>query len=78
MPTDPTRALGKLLLGVGLLLVLLGLLLSFGNKLPFRLGRLPGDIVIKRDGFTFYFPLATSIVLSLVLTFLFSLLRRKP
>jgi len=78
MPTDPSRALGKLLLGVGLLLVVLGLLLSFGNKLPFRLGRLPGDIVIKRDGFTFYFPLATSIVLSLILTFLFSLLRRKP
>ena len=78
MPTDPTRAFGKLLLLLGLLLVVLGLLLSFGNKLPFRLGRLPGDIVIKRDGFTFYFPLATSIILSLILTFLLSLLRRKP
>jgi formate hydrogenlyase subunit 3/multisubunit Na+/H+ antiporter MnhD subunit len=78
MPTDPTRAFGRLLLLLGLLLVVLGLLLSFGNKLPFRLGRLPGDIVIKRDGFTFYFPLATSIVLSLVLTLLLTLLRRRP
>ena len=78
MLTDPTRTLGKLLLGVGLILVVLGLLLTFGSKLPFRLGRLPGDIVIKRDGFTFYFPLATSIILSVILTFLLALLRRKP
>lgn len=78
MLTDPTRALGKLLLGVGLLLVVLGLLLQFGSKLPFRLGRLPGDIVVKRDSFTFYFPLATSVILSLVLTLVLSILRRKP
>ena len=78
MPTDPARALGKMVLIVGLLMVALGLLLSFGSKLPFRLGRLPGDIIIKRDGFTFYFPLATSIVVSVILTLLFALLRRKP
>ena len=78
MLTDPTRALGKLILGVGLLLVVLGLLLSFGSKLPFRLGRLPGDIVVKRESFTFYFPLATSVVLSLVLTRVLAILRRKP
>jgi hypothetical protein len=78
MPTDPARALGKMVLIVGLLLVALGLLLSFGNKLPFRLGRLPGDIIIKRDGFTFYFPLATSIVVSIILTLLFTFLRRRP
>jgi len=78
MPTDPTRALGKLALVVGLLLVVVGLLLTFGSKLPFRLGRLPGDIAIKRDGFTFYFPLATSVVLSVILTLLLSFLRRKP
>lgn len=73
--------LGKFLLFVGLFLIALGLLLTFMEKLPFGLGRLPGDIVIKKDGFTFYFPLATSIILSLllsvVLTLLFSLLARK-
>jgi len=78
LPTDPTRALGKLLLIVGVLLVLLGLALAFGSKLPFRLGRLPGDVVIKREGFTFYFPLATSILLSVILTLLLALLRRRP
>ena len=78
MSVDPQREIGRLLLIVGILLTALGLLLSFGSKLPLRLGRLPGDIVIKRDNFTFFFPLATSILLSLGLTFLFWLLRRKP
>jgi len=65
---------GKFLVLVGLLLVLVGLLLTFFEKLPLGLGRLPGDIVIKRDNFVFYFPLATSILLSLVLTLLLNLL----
>ncbi len=72
--------LGKVLLLMGLVLLVLGLLLTFFEKLPLGLGRLPGDIVIKRDGFTFYFPLATSIVLSVLLsvllTLLFSLLKK--
>ncbi|MCX8163878.1 MAG: DUF2905 domain-containing protein [Aquificaceae bacterium] len=72
--------LGKLLLLVGLLLVVLGLLLTLFEKLPLGLGRLPGDMVIKRDGFTLYIPLATSIVLSVLFsvlfTILFSLLKR--
>ncbi len=71
---------GKVLLLMGFVLLILGLLLTFFEKLPFGLGRLPGDIVIKRDNFTFYFPLGTSIilsvVLSLLLTLLFSLLRK--
>ncbi|MFN3870544.1 MAG: DUF2905 domain-containing protein [Aquificaceae bacterium] len=71
---------GKLLLLFGFLLIILGFLLILFEKLPFGLGRLPGDIVIKRDGFTFYFPIATSliisIVLSLLVTLLFSLLRK--
>ncbi|MFN3598443.1 MAG: DUF2905 domain-containing protein [Aquificaceae bacterium] len=71
---------GKLLLFLGFLFILLGFLLIFFEKLPFGLGRLPGDIVIKRDGFTFYFPIATSlilsVILSLLLTLLFSLLKR--
>ncbi|WPM31415.1 DUF2905 domain-containing protein [Hydrogenobacter sp. T-2] len=71
---------GKVLLLMGFVLLILGLLLTFFEKLPLGLGRLPGDIVIKRDNFTFYFPLGTSIILSVVfsllLTLLFSLLRK--
>ena len=49
--------------------------MSVAPRLPW-LGRLPGDIVYRRGGFTFYLPLATSILLSLLLTLLFALLRR--
>jgi hypothetical protein len=63
---------GKLLVVVGLVIAAVGGLVMLG--LP--LGRLPGDIVVKRGSFSFYFPLATSIVLSLLLTLLFALFRR--
>jgi hypothetical protein len=63
---------GKLLVVVGLVIAALGGLVMLG--LP--LGRLPGDIVVRRGSFSFYFPLATSIVLSLLLTLLFALFRR--
>ena len=64
--------LGKLLILVGGLLIVLGLALTFGERLSyFRIGRLPGDIVYRRGNFTFYFPLVTSILLSLILTALF-------
>jgi Protein of unknown function (DUF2905) len=66
---------GKILVFFGLILVVLGLILLFGPKIPW-LGKLPGDITIKRENFTFYFPLATSIVISILLTILFSLFRR--
>ena len=65
---DPLRELGRLLLVVGLLLVGAGLLLSYGGRLPFRLGRLPGDIHYSGRHGSFYFPVATCIILSLVLT----------
>ncbi len=64
--------MGKLLVVVGLLITGLGLLMILG--LP--IGRLPGDIAIKRDNFSFYFPITTSIILSIILTLLFSLFRR--
>jgi hypothetical protein len=64
--------LGKLLIVVGLVVAGVGLLVSAG--LP--LGRLPGDFVVRRQNFTFYFPLGTSILVSVVLTVLFALLRR--
>jgi hypothetical protein len=66
------KQLGKLLVLIGLAIAGLGLLVMIG--LPF--GRLPGDIVLRRGSFSFYFPLATSIVLSLLLTLLFSLFNR--
>lgn len=65
---DPLRELGRIVLVVGLVLLLLGGLLAFGAKLPFRLGRLPGDIVWQGRGGTFYFPIATCIVLSVALS----------
>ena len=64
--------LGKTLLVVGLVIAGLGVLMMLG--LP--LGRLPGDIAVRRGNFSFYFPLTTSIVLSVLLTLLFSLFRR--
>lgn len=65
---DPLREVGKLLIVVGVVLVGVGLLLNFGGKLPFRLGRLPGDIVYQGRHGTFYFPIVTCIVLSLAVT----------
>lgn len=61
------------MLGIGL--VVAGLLLSFGGRIPW-LGRLPGDIVVERPAFRFYFPLATSVLLSLLLTGILWLFRR--
>jgi Protein of unknown function (DUF2905) len=69
--------LGRMLLVMGGLLALLGLFLMLGPKLPFRLGRLPFDFHYQRDNFSFYFPLGTSILLSLLLTLLFSVLNRR-
>ncbi len=76
---EPLRELGKLLLLFGVILVAAGALLLFGAKLPFRLGRLPGDIVIQGRSTTFYFPIVTCLVLSVGLTlllWLISLFRR--
>jgi predicted MFS family arabinose efflux permease len=64
--------MGRLLLIIGLVIAGIGLLISLG--LP--LGRLPGDVSWRRGNFTFYAPLATCVVLSIVLTILFALFRR--
>ena len=64
--------MGKLLVIAGLVIAAVGLVMMAG--LP--VGRLPGDITFRRGSFTFYFPLATSILVSLILTLLFSLFRR--
>jgi Protein of unknown function (DUF2905) len=67
---DPFRELGRALLFFGGLLVLVGALFYFGGKLPFRLGRLPGDIVHRGEHTTFYFPIVTCLVLSAGLSLL--------
>ncbi|HBX43882.1 MAG TPA: DUF2905 domain-containing protein [Deltaproteobacteria bacterium] len=66
---------GKILLAAGLVLAGIGLLLMLSDKIGW-IGKLPGDILIKRENFTFYFPLATCILISVVLTLLFWLFRK--
>ena len=66
--------MSKYLVGLGLLLVVIGLLWPWLAKLP--LGKLPGDIMIKGENYSFYFPLATSLVVSFVLSLLLWILRK--
>jgi membrane protein implicated in regulation of membrane protease activity len=66
---------GRLLIILGVVLILAGLLLTYGGRIPW-LGRLPGDIRIERQNFSFYFPLASSLLVSLLLSLLFWLFRR--
>jgi Protein of unknown function (DUF2905) len=73
---DPLRELGKTMVVVGVLLAIFGALFYLGGKLPFRLGRLPGDIVHKGEHTTFYFPLTTSILLSVGINLLLWLVSR--
>jgi hypothetical protein len=70
--------LGRTLIAVGVVLVVAGGLVLLLSRLgtPFGLGRLPGDVLIRRAGFTFYFAITTSIVVSVVLSALLWLLRR--
>ena len=65
---DPLRELGRMMLVVGIVLVIVGGLLTLGAKLPFRLGRLPGDIAWQGKNTSFYFPIVTCIVLSVALS----------
>lgn len=67
--------LGKMLIFFGIILAVVGVLLLLAPKIPW-LGKLPGDFVYRGERVTFYFPLATSILLSVVLTLLFYLFRR--
>ncbi len=68
------EAFGRILLIGGGLIAFVGLLFLFFGRLG--LGRLPGDILIQRENFTFYFPLATMIIISIVLTLIFNFFRR--
>jgi len=73
---NPFEDLGKSLIFMGLFIAFIGLLLAWGGKIPY-LGRLPGDIIIRKGNFTFYFPVVTCIVLSVLLTLIFSLFFRR-
>ena len=68
--------LGKLLVVIGLVVAWIGLVLLLAGKIPW-LGRLPGDFFYRGKNFTFYFPVVTMLLLSLVLTILFNLIGRK-
>jgi len=67
--------LGKSLIILGIIIIAIGVFITFAGKIPW-LGRLPGDIHIKRDNFTFYFPLATCIILSVIISLVFWLFRK--
>ena len=71
---DPQREIGKVLLVFGAVLLMVGGRLVLGGKLPFRLGRLPGDIIYRSERTIFYFPIVTSLLVSAVLTLVFWLI----
>ncbi|MBO8136535.1 MAG: DUF2905 domain-containing protein [Desulfotomaculum sp.] len=73
---DPLQSMGKMILVLGLFLIIIGGLMVGAGKFM-GLGRLPGDIYIQKGNFSFYFPAASMIILSLVLTFLANILFRK-
>jgi len=70
------QEIGKTLIIFGVILVGVGFLLTFFNKIPF-LGKLPGDIYIQKKNFTFYFPFVTSILVSIILSLIFWLWQKR-
>jgi len=68
-------AIGRILIYLGLFLVIVGIAFTLIGKIPW-LGHLPGDITIERERFTFYFPLATCLIISIILSLVLYLLRR--
>jgi hypothetical protein len=69
--------IGRTLIALGLIILAIGVLFAISEKLPIRLGRLPGDIVIRGKNSTFYFPLATCLLLSVILSLVMWLFRRR-
>lgn len=70
-------AFGRALIIIGAVIMVVGLLVTFGGRLPFRIGRLPGDILIKGKSSTFYFPLTTCLLLSFLLSLVLWLIHRR-
>lgn len=78
MPAGGLGGLGRMLIAAGAVVALVGLLLVAADRFPaLRIGRLPGDVSVQRDGFRLYLPLGTSVVLSIVLTLLLWLFGRR-
>ena len=69
------EGIGKILTIVGIIIVVLGLIFVLGDRIPF-LGQLPGDILIKKDGISFYFPVVTFLLVSVVLTIIINFILR--
>ena len=69
------EGIGKILIIAGVIILVVGLLLAFGARIPL-LGKLPGDFIIRRDGVTFYFPVLTFIIISVILTVIINLIFR--
>ena len=67
---------GKILIFIGLLLAILGIIFVIGNKIPF-IGKLPGDIAVERKNYSFYLPVTTCIIISIVISFVLWLFSRK-
>jgi uncharacterized membrane protein YkgB len=68
-------ALGKMLILLGVLIIVIGFLLLIGEKIPW-IGKLPGDIIIRKEKFSFYFPITTCIIISIILTLFFWIFRK--
>ena len=68
--------IGKIIIFFGLLLVVIGFIIMLGSKFPF-IGKLPGDIVIERKNYSFYFPVTTCIIISIILSFIFWLFNKR-
>ena len=75
MDNFPLNPLGKVLIIIGGIIIIIGLLMMFGNKIPY-IGRLPGDVIIRKKNFTFYFPITTLIILNLTLLLISWLMRK--
>lgn len=70
-------SLGRTLIALGLIILVVGLVITLGEKLPIRLGRLPGDIVIRGKNSVFYFPLVTCLIISAILSLVLWLFNRR-
>jgi hypothetical protein len=70
-------AIGRTLIYLGAALIVIGVILTLGDKLPLRLGRLPGDIEIRGKNSVFYFPVVTCILLSVLLSLVMALFGRR-
>ena len=73
---NEVMGIGRALIIIGIIIAVIGVLFTLGERLPIRFGRLPGDIVYRGKNTTVYFPLATSILLSIVLTIVMWLVNR--